>query len=95
MAVIVVGARDLVSRVSRRYGRVSWFLSAGVVLFAGAIAAIYGAGRLSVGLSGPAEVFVDGRSVGESPRLRGERWHSVLVRGSPGLRLTRLALSPG
>ena len=56
---------------------------------------IYGSGRLSVGLSGPAEVFVDGRSVGESPRLRGKRWHSVLVRGSPGLRLTRLALSPG
>jgi hypothetical protein len=56
---------------------------------------IHGSGRLSVGLSGPAEVFVDGRPAGDSPRLRGKRWHSVLVRGSPGLRLTRLALSPG
>jgi hypothetical protein len=56
---------------------------------------IYGSGRLLVELSGPAEVFVDGQAAGESPRLLGERWHSVLVRGSPGLRLTRLALSPG
>jgi hypothetical protein len=56
---------------------------------------IYGFGRLSVELSGPAEVFVDGQAAGASPRLLGERWHSVLVRGSPGLRLTRLALSPG
>lgn len=52
MAVIVVGARDLVSRVSRRYGRVSWFLSFGVVLFAGAIAAIYGAGWLDLDVGG-------------------------------------------
>ena len=53
---------------------------------------IYGSGRLSVELSGPAEVFVDGRPAGESQRLVGERWHSVLVRGNPGLRLTRLGL---
>jgi hypothetical protein len=51
---------------------------------------IYGPGRLSVELSGPAQVFVDGRLTGRAPTLSGERWHSVLVRGNPGLRLTAL-----
>lgn len=53
---------------------------------------IYGSGRLTVELSGPAEVFVDGRPAGGSTRLRDGRWHSVLVRGDPGLSLTRLSL---
>jgi hypothetical protein len=56
---------------------------------------IYGSGRLLVELSGPGTIFVDGRSAEESPTLPGEQWHSVLVRGSPGLRLTRLALEGG
>lgn len=55
---------------------------------------IYGPGQLSVELSGPAEVFVDGRPAGGSTMLRDGRWHSVLVRGDPGLRLTRLSLDP-
>jgi hypothetical protein len=38
-------------------------------------------------------IFVDGRPTGGSTRLRGERWHSVLVRGDAGLRLTRLEIS--
>ena len=54
---------------------------------------IYGSGRLSVELSGPAEIFVDGRPAGRGTRLRGAQWHSVLVRGAAGLRLTRLAIS--
>ena len=54
---------------------------------------IYGSGRLSVELSGPAEIFVDSRPAGRSTKLRGEQWHSVLVRGAAGLRLTRLAIS--
>jgi hypothetical protein len=54
---------------------------------------IYGSGRLSVELSGPGKIFVDGRPAGGSTRLRGERWHSVLVRGDAGLRLTRLEIS--
>ncbi len=48
----VIEVRDLVNRVSRRYGRVSWFLALAVVLFAMAIAALYGAGRLDLEVGG-------------------------------------------